>query len=269
MATTVGGAEDLGSKLDLHRKQIVTSKYELNEIAYHIYETGAPTVTSAVNVYIHCSHGFGASGLSWVYLMECLKVSCHHSTHMVAHDTYGFGFTNRDDGEMDLKFATLEANGHAAVSILSRNLLPNCKRSAVFMGHSMGSISAICSALEWIDSGLDCRGIVLIAPAIKAGQLNEEVDKINVFFGALGSLLTLVFSGVTAMASLTLRRNALAGLLTIAVNIPFFWFFLLRYAFCGPVLSDSVVNYQLPMKRVNWRALLTDFIEANVWNCMS
>jgi len=243
---------------------VVVSKEPLHNIVYNVYESAERSPKShAESVNIHCSHGFGASGVSWIYFMNSLNLRGDCGAHVVAHDTYGFGFTDVEDRNIDLSLATLEANGRVSVAILS--MRAHQDNDVVFMGHSMGSISAICSAVEWVEAGKSCRGVFLIAPAIQAGDFNCDCENINIFFGALGKPLALVFAAILTLATLSMRRASLAGLLTVAVNIPFFWYLLLRYAFYGAPLSDSVSLYQIPMMRNNWKDLLIDFVDANVW----
>ena len=225
-------------------------------------------------IFIHCSHGFGASGISWVYFMKHVhNLTDHAQVNVIAHDTYGFGFTDRGEHDLgndaiELSRVTLEANGQVAVSILSQFIIARSggeDDKSLFFGHSMGSISAICSAVEWVESGRECNGVLLVAPAIQAGESNKDANAINIFFGALGAPLAAIFSMLDGISSLSFRRGSVRSLLTVVVNIPFFWYLGLRYAFSGPPLSTSIAYYQAPMKRNNWRDLLVDFIEANVW----
>lgn len=264
--------EDL--TLQLKQAKILSTKMRIGIVNYNCYETEAKELcerNTQAKLYVHCSHGFGASGLSWVYFMENVRTSMNGDVQIIAHDTYGFGFTDRELNDHivdDLEHVTLEANGQASVLILSRFITSRSGgegSNAVFVGHSMGSISAICSAVNWIESGKICSGVLLIAPAIKAGESNGEASAINMFFGELGAPLTAIFSMILGLASLSFRREAVKVLLLVAVNIPFFWYLGLRYAFSSPPLSASVAYYQAPMKRENWRELLVDFIEGNVW----
>jgi pimeloyl-ACP methyl ester carboxylesterase len=260
--------------LQLKQARISATKMRIGIVNYNCYETEDTKVcegNTQEKLFVHCSHGFGASGLSWVYFMENVNASRKGDVQIIAHDTFGFGFTDRelsDEIANDLGHVTLEANGQASVLILSRFILSRSGgegSNAVFVGHSMGSISAICSAVNWIETGKSCSAVLLIAPAIQAGESNAEVSTINMFFRELGAPLAAIFSMILGLTSLSFRRETVKILLLVAVNIPFFWYLGLRYAFSGPPLSASVAYYQAPMKRENWRELLVDFIEGNVW----
>lgn len=144
---------------------------------------------------IHFNHGFGASSLSWLPVMPSL-VDKLNARIGVAHDSVGFGFTDRPkrNSKKRPKDALLPygSAGSAAIgsALLQQSLsndtttkatstpgtsTPNNNSNAVALfGHSMGSIATLRMALSLPKETR--KFIVLVAPALLPGKSNVTVS---------------------------------------------------------------------------------------------
>jgi len=147
---------------------------------------------------IHFNHGFGASSLSWLPAMPSL-VDQLNARIGVAHDSVGFGFTDRPkrNSKKRPKDALLPygSAGSAAIgsALLQQSLsndtttkatsttstpgtsTPNNNSNAVALfGHSMGSIATLRMALSLPKETR--KFIVLVAPALLPGKSNVTVS---------------------------------------------------------------------------------------------
>lgn len=232
---------------------------------------------------VHCAHGFGASSLSFANLMKAAKerpLKDGTPSAWVAHDVFGFGFTATDNCDKDeadpeadpvdsfKSLLPLESNGKAAVSIC-KSLAQGTEEpaNAVFIGHSMGAISALCSASEWLETGHTVDGVVLIAPAINTATMKNPNP--NNFTGALTPAVRSLFDVAKVfwgMVPAPVRRTSMASALKIGVSLDFFWNLGLRFAlgWHQEPHPETVEQYKCPMTKADWAPWLVAFIEANV-----
>lgn len=123
---------------------------------------------------LHCSHGFGASSLSWLPALPLLVDSLKAKIGL-AHDTAGFGFTERPDAEKDLSLYSLDTSGAIGSNLMIQevNKRQNLSsgKSILLFGHSMGSIPTLLMAQN-LHSCFERIKIVLVAPAIMVSQSN-------------------------------------------------------------------------------------------------
>jgi pimeloyl-ACP methyl ester carboxylesterase len=108
-------------------------------------------------VTVHASHGFGSTSESFQDLLEALSVQSNVAS-VIAHDHPGFGLTKRP-----LQRRKYMLGGDVALA-LTRNA-----SSVVYVGHSMGAVSATDAAVRAAESGRRT-ALVLIAPAIVASR---------------------------------------------------------------------------------------------------
>ena len=100
--------------------------------------------------YVHAFHGFGANSLSWRPLLDALDGgSAGANPAVVAHDTPGFGFTPRPRNAAAVVAKGLFPAIYRPIWGARASLaLGDCAAANkhIFMGHSMGAISAIAAA---------------------------------------------------------------------------------------------------------------------------
>ena len=130
---------------------------------------------------IHASHGFGSTSESFQDLLEKLSRRSDVAS-AIAHDHPGFGLTKRP-----LQRRKYMLGGDVALA-LTRNA-----SSVVFIGHSMGAVSATDAAVRAAEAGTRT-ALVLIAPAIVAGRSigPPSVKRRSVIARAVGALTKLV-----------------------------------------------------------------------------
>jgi pimeloyl-ACP methyl ester carboxylesterase len=219
---------------------------------------------------MHFSHGFGANALCWEPLMSYL-IDTEEVDMVCAHDTAGFGQTKAPrllDVPND-QF-TLEYNGrHATMSVIEQAcacdevLVSSGSVDIVLVGHSMGCISALCSADTWLSRGFHCPAVVLVAPAINlSSQCNRFDCAATVMIRSIFFLLAMIrLLGAIGIALIRLW-------LYVVVNTHGFWNLGLWLAYsCELVPPDKTVSqYSSAALRQGWTVGLTDFMEANLWN---
>ena len=130
---------------------------------------------------IHASHGFGSTSESFQDLLEKLSQQSNIATAL-AHDHPGFGLTKRP-----LQRRKYMLGGDVALA-LTRNA-----SSVVYVGHSMGAVSATDAAVRAAEAGTRA-ALVLIAPAIVAGRSigPPSVKRRSVIARAVGAVTRLV-----------------------------------------------------------------------------
>jgi alpha-beta hydrolase superfamily lysophospholipase len=152
--------------------------------------TSSPPTTS----YVHAFHGFGANSLSWRPLLDALSSSGTGATpEIVAHDTPGFGFTPRPrdaaavaaDGLFPAIYRPIWG-ARASLALGGRGVGgARTDRTAtskhIFLGHSMGAVSAIAAAAAAAASVPSAANVtvVLVAPAFSLssqGSAQQRVD---------------------------------------------------------------------------------------------
>jgi len=133
------------------------------------------------SVTVHASHGFGSTSESFQELLEALSVQPNVGS-VIAHDHSGFGLTKRPSQRRKYMLG-----GDVALA-LTRNA-----SSVVFIGHSMGAVSATDAAVRAAEAGTRA-ALVLIAPAIVAGRSigPPSVKRRSVIARAVGALTKLV-----------------------------------------------------------------------------
>ena len=132
-------------------------------------------------VAVHASHGFGSTSESFQELLEALSVQSNVAS-VIAHDHPGFGLTKRPSQRRKYMLG-----GDVALA-LTRNA-----SSVVYVGHSMGAVSATDAAVRAAEAGTRA-ALVLIAPAIVAGRSigPPSVKRRSVIARAVGALTKLV-----------------------------------------------------------------------------
>ena len=132
-------------------------------------------------VTVHASHGFGSTSESFQELLEALSVQSNVAS-VIAHDHPGFGLTKRP-----LQRRKYMLGGDVALA-LTRNA-----SSVVYVGHSMGAVSATDAAVRAAEAGTRA-ALVLIAPAIVAGRSigPPSVKRRSVIARAVGAVTRLV-----------------------------------------------------------------------------
>lgn len=125
---------------------------------------------------VECMHGFGANVSSWTTSGAMSKLSEALNADVAAHDSCGFGLTER---ARDVKRYTRASDARACEAIL-RDIGAEGK-SVTLIGHSLGAVSA---ALASAAGGVD--HVVLVSPAILGGKL-KPIDQRG---GALSSAST-------------------------------------------------------------------------------
>ena len=132
-------------------------------------------------VTVHASHGFGSTSESFQELLEALSLQSNVAS-VIAHDHPGFGLTKRPSQRRKYMLG-----GDVALA-LTRNA-----SSVVFIGHSMGAVSATDAAVRAAEAGTRT-AFVLIAPAIVAGRSigPPSVKRRSVIARAVGALTKLV-----------------------------------------------------------------------------
>ena len=133
------------------------------------------------SVTIHASHGFGSTSESFQELLKALSVQSNVAS-VIAHDHPGFGLTKRP-----LQRRKYMLGGDVALA-LTRNA-----SSVVYVGHSMGAVSATDAAVRAAEAGTRA-ALVLIAPAIVAGRSigPPSVKRRSVIARAVGAVTRLV-----------------------------------------------------------------------------
>jgi len=131
-------------------------------------EAGRPSV-------VHCNHGFGASGLSWRSCMQQGLGEALGAREVVAHDTPGFGLTERPPRD-NWDCFTIAGNANLTLELVHASIGAPEKRSDAdvhFVGHSMGALTAMRAAVDWCETRIRENStnpaptmLVLVAPAI-------------------------------------------------------------------------------------------------------
>jgi len=117
---------------------------------------------------VECVHGFGANLTSWTVSDSMAKLSRALEADVLAHDSCGFGLTERS---VDVSRYTRASDARTCCAVL-REGDPEGTKSRVLVGHSLGAVSAaLACALEKIDH------VVLVAPAIIQAGYKPKTSK--------------------------------------------------------------------------------------------
>jgi pimeloyl-ACP methyl ester carboxylesterase len=138
------------------------------------------TTTTAVAA-IHVNHGFGASSLSWLPTIPLLSRT--FNTTVLGHDAPGFGWTDRSDDDVShytisnsatigtlLVQEQVSGGGGGGSGSSGSTTSPtggNQTPTVVLIGHSLGSLTTLCMALQltrW--NPLLQLHVILVAPAV-------------------------------------------------------------------------------------------------------
>lgn len=140
---------------------------------------------------IYLYHGFGASSLSWLPVLPCLVDRLGSgSSRGLAHDAPGFGFTDRPNADVDGGLEQYEYENNVGIGLallnesLSNHDAPTVDadganerdetKSIAIFGHSMGSKSALLTALHYASHPklkVKPNLVVLVAPALEGLSL--------------------------------------------------------------------------------------------------
>lgn len=222
--------------------------------------------------HFHFAHGFGASSLSFERLMSYMCSATNLDVGVVcAHDIAGFGQSQPPDHHHEY---TLQHDGCCVTPAALEHALVRAGLPAgggrdagiVFCGHSMGCISAVFSAVEWLERGHRTPSVLLVAPAIAASAGAAEACRFDLatqlwlraLFTALAWLRAVGALGAIAI------RTMIFGL----VSLPRFWQGGLHVAFSfhsGLPTARTAAQYASAAQRKNWTDGLLAFIDANVW----
>lgn len=147
----------------------------------HFKRVKAAVSDSGCRRVVECAHGFGANLTSWTVSDSMSKLSRALEADVLAHDSCGFGLTERS---VDVRRYTRASDARTCCAVL-REGDPEGTKSRVVVGHSLGAVSAaLACALEKIDH------VVLVAPAIlQAGYKPKTSSK----DGSRGRRMPLVF----------------------------------------------------------------------------
>ena len=146
----------------------------------HFKRVKAAVSGGACRRVVECAHGFGANLTSWTVSDSMSKLSRALEADVLAHDSCGFGLTERS---VDVARYTRASDARTCCAVL-REGDPEGTKSKVVIGHSLGAVSAaLACALEKIDH------VVLVAPAILQGGYKSKTSK----DGSRGRRMPLVF----------------------------------------------------------------------------
>ena len=219
--------------------------------------------------FIECMHGFGANASSWTTSDTMRRASEALDADVVAHDSCGFGLTERS---RDVKKYTRASDAKTCRAIAREVGGDAAARSLTLMGHSLGAVGAALAAAQ---GGVD--HVVLVAPAIIGGKLrkNDAGDDsafslptfVRVAFAAVGA------AAMTAAWCLThAAKPFLILLLRKLVRSKEFWTKGLRAAIdpsrVDAMASDWIDGYRKPSVVRDWdvgmfRVVLASVVAAN------
>lgn len=119
------------------------------------YESAGPSHQYSA---LYLNHGFGASSLSWLPILPKLADRLRVK-RTLAHDTVGFGFTDRPK---NISFYTPHTSSKIGLQVLRSKAAD--ASSILLMGHSMGSLATLEMAAELPEDVAVT--VVLVAPAL-------------------------------------------------------------------------------------------------------
>jgi len=227
-------------------------------------------------VYLH--HGFGASSLSWLPVLPSLTKQLGARVG-VAHDSVGFGFTDRPQS---LEAYSAEANVGIGLELLDDDdAKANVERSgenekseigkerniAIF-GHSMGAKAALIMALACSkreDVRLNPSLVVLVAPALEGVSLPSRGSstKKKASNNKISQLLRSIW---VTWRKIFLDYPFRYGLRRLVGGSPNFWRKGLASAWGDPKrLSDSdVLRFQWPSIGMGWEQGLLNLVRSKL-----
>jgi len=154
----------------------------MQKIGVHYLEYENANVTDSKFDIVHFCHGFGASSLSWVPVIPSL-VKKMGSKRGIAHDSPGFGFTDRVE---DLEPFSSAGSAALGLSLLDKILEFDTATSGsenekpkriLLVGHSMGCASTLKMALA-LPRDIEV-AVILVAPALVGDVVEDTVQNSN------------------------------------------------------------------------------------------
>eukprot|EP00984_Skeletonema_dohrnii_P029308 scaffold19798_cov142-Skeletonema_dohrnii-CCMP3373.AAC.1 len=234
-------------------------------------------INSIDAVYFH--HGFGASSLSWLPVLPSLTKQLGARVG-VAHDSVGFGFTDRPQS---LEAYSAEANvgiglellndvDDAKASVGSSGENEKCEagkeRNIAIFGHSMGAKAALIMALACSkreDVRLNPSLVVLVAPALEGVSLPStgSSTKKKASNNKISQLLRSIW---VTWRKIFLDYPFRYGLRRLVGGSPNFWRKGLASAWGDPKrLSDSdVLRFQWPSIGMGWEQGLLNLVRSKL-----
>ena len=232
-------------------------------------------------LYLH--HGFGASSLSWLPVLPSLTDQLGARVG-VAHDSVGFGFTDRPDS---LEVYSSEANVGIGLELLSdddddgkavddgsgehERSDAQSERNIAIFGHSMGAKAALIMALACSNRGnvrLNPSLVVLVAPALEGVALpsrrtRSSTEKTASSPSFISKLLRSIW---VAWRKIFLDHPFRYGLKRLVGGSPNFWRKGLASAWGDPKrLSDSdVLRFQWPSIGMGWEQGLLNLVRSKL-----
>jgi len=146
------------------------------------YARGAPKRV------VECMHGFGANVSSWTVRDTMAALSEALEADVAAHDSAGFGLTERvrDVGKYT---RASDAKVCAAIIEQMKSDASSLSLETVLVGHSLGAVGAALAC----SNDIGASRIVLVAPAIIAGKMRPK--------GRLPTTTRVVLACITATAT--------------------------------------------------------------------
>jgi len=227
-------------------------------------------------VYLH--HGFGASSLSWLPVLPSLTKQLGARVG-VAHDSVGFGFTDRPQS---LEAYSAEANVGIGLELLddddakatvdssgeNEKSETGKERNIAIFGHSMGAKAALIMALACSkreDLRLNPSLVVIVAPALEGVSLPSRGSstKKKASNNKISQLLRSIW---VTWRKIFLDYPFRYGLRRLVGGSPNFWRKGLASAWGDPKrLSDSdVLRFQWPSIGMGWEQGLLNLVRSKL-----
>lgn len=209
-------------------------------------------------------HGFGANVFSWEYGDTLGKLARQLRALVVAHDSPGFGLTQRVKQAGKYSIASNAAITRELIDLEARRQSQSVANGGhVLIGHSLGGLVAAQAAVQGAISAC-----VLVAPAI--APLGTNGRSMQRFVSNLPLPFRLVFASLACLSDLTFAllficaKPALLTALRRAVRNPSFWWRGLRNAWgnADAVTQQLVDGYRKPQLVQGWDVGLVRFIRA-------
>lgn len=248
----------------------------MQDIAVHYLEYDKITTADDKYDILHFNHGFGASSLSWIPVIPSL-VENLRGKKGIAHDSPGFGFTDRHGKHGALDLIPLSSAGSAALgmSLLKQQMKYDGKtlqdisskksNQVALFGHSMGCVVSLKMAVA-LPQNIKV-DVILVAPAL-IGDIPMKVTDDRRFKNPLSFLKR---QPVFVSKFITLLRQVffdpfLRYILKRAVGTRGFWKKGLREVWGNPdLLTDTdVLRFEWPSVCKGWESALLAFTRSRL-----
>ncbi len=278
--------------IGVHYLQYINPNYDNQKVKHEQQQHQQQHISNSIDaIYFH--HGFGASSLSWLPVLPSVVTQLGARVG-VAHDSVGFGFTDRphslegysaetnvgiglelllnDDASAATKKASIAEGGSSSSSSSSgENEKPEMARNIAIFGHSMGSKAALLMALACSkrkDMQLNPTLVVLVAPALEGVALppssrKRSSTKKRRNNNKISQLLRSIW---LKWRKIFLDYPFRYGLRRLVGGNPNFWKKGLISAWGDPKrLSDSdVLRFQWPSIGMSWEQGLLNLIRSKL-----